>query len=243
MKRLYEKSENTFAIVWIIIYVVSMSFTDSISEKIGIRRSVSLPALIAMSVYLYCWVRKNHLGVRYGFCGSEKSPKELLFYIPLILTVASRLVAGIEIDNPKEILLQFVSMLFVGFLEELIFRGFLFRSMAEDGIKSAVIVSALTFGIGHAVNLINGSGQSVPVTILQIVFAILFGFCMVFLFYYGGSLWPCVITHGVYNALGAITNDSDFSNGHISVFMMIQMVLMGGYAYYLWRRLRNDGRL
>ena len=32
-------------------------------------------------------------------------------------------------------------MIFVGFLEEIIFRGFLFRGIAKDNLKEAVIIS------------------------------------------------------------------------------------------------------
>ena len=50
-----------------------------------------------------------------------------------------------------------VSMLFVGVLEEVIFRGLLFLAMAKDSMKAAVIVSSVTFGMGHIVNLLSGA--------------------------------------------------------------------------------------
>lgn len=56
-----------------------------------------------------------------------------------------------------ETALYVLSMLCVGFIEELIFRGFLFKAMAKDGIKSAIIVSSITFGLGHIINLVNGA--------------------------------------------------------------------------------------
>ncbi len=125
----------------------------------------------------------------------------------------------------------------------LIFRGFLFRMMAKDGIRSAIIVSSVTFAIGHIVNLINGSGQDMALTIVQIIFAIIFGFCMVFLFYYSGSLWPCIVTHGLYNAVGQISNPSDFANGKISVSFLLQMILLAVYAVYLLYKLKKAKQL
>lgn len=38
-------------------------------------------------------------------------------------------------------------MLCVGFLEEVIFRGLLFTAIAKDTIKTAVVLSSVTFGI------------------------------------------------------------------------------------------------
>ncbi|MBP5193006.1 MAG: CPBP family intramembrane metalloprotease, partial [Eubacterium sp.] len=93
----------------------------------------------------------------------------------------------------------------VGFLEEIIFRGFLFLGMAEKNIKSAILVSSVTFGIGHIVNLLNG--KPVLETLLQIVFATAVGFVLVMLFHKGKSLIPCIIFHSINNALSAISDE------------------------------------
>ena len=83
----------------------------------------------------------------------------MLFYIPLIVLLTVNLWYGVAMNtSPLEMVLYILSMLCVGFLEEMIFRGFLFQAMVKDGVKSAIIVSSVTFGIGHIVNLINGSG-------------------------------------------------------------------------------------
>ncbi len=74
-------------------------------------------------------------------------------------------------------------MIFVGFLEEIIFRGFLFRGIAKDNLKEAVIISSVTFGIGHIVNLLNG--YDILKNSIQIVFAVAVGFMLVF------SLYKC----------------------------------------------------
>ena len=41
MKKLYEKSEQTFAIIWIVIYCVLQSLANPLNEKTGIEYSVS----------------------------------------------------------------------------------------------------------------------------------------------------------------------------------------------------------
>lgn len=56
-------------------------------------------------------------------------------------------------------------------------------------------------GLGHIVNLFNGAAL-LP-TLLQLVYACAVGFMFTVLFYKSGSLWPCIITHGVLNALSA----------------------------------------
>ena len=95
-----------------------------------------------------------------------------------------------------------ISMLCVGFLEEIIFRGFLFLAMAKNNTKEAIVVSSMTFGIGHIVNLLNGA----PLlgTLMQIIFAVAVGFTLVLLFYKGGSLLPCIVFHSLNNAFSVI---------------------------------------
>lgn len=46
-------------------------------------------------------------------------------------------------------------------------------------------------------------GAALLPTLLQLVYACAVGFMFTVLFYKGGSLWPCMITHGVLNALSA----------------------------------------
>lgn len=56
-------------------------------------------------------------------------------------------------------------------LEEVICRGFLFVSVAKDNVKSAIIISSVTFGVGHLINLYNSSGMDLAANLCQICFA------------------------------------------------------------------------
>ena len=133
-------------------------------------------------------------------------------------------------------LLYFVSMCCVGFLEEVIFRGLLFEAMEKDGLKSAIIVSALMFGLGHIVNLFNGSGRDLASSATQIVFAVLVGLVLVLIFYHGGSLIPCIVFHSLNNALKvfALEGNMDPKTDMILNLALI-IVVLGGYVLYLFR--------
>ena len=109
--------------------------------------------------------------------------------------------------SPAETVCRIACMLCVGFLEELIFRGFLFTAIAKNNIRSAIIISSVTFGIGHIINLFNGSGMDLVSNLCQIVFAIAVGFLLVTIFYRGGSLIPCIIVHSAINTLGTFADD------------------------------------
>ena len=118
---------------------------------------------------------------KYGLVKPEYKLSKAWFYIPLMLIGLSGVFFGVTLKySVPETMFYIISMLCVGFLEEIIFRGFLFVGMTKKNVKSAIIVSSVTFGIGHIVNLLNG--QDIQETLIQIVFAIAVGFTLVTLF-------------------------------------------------------------
>lgn len=128
-------------------------------------------------------------------------------------------------------------MFCVGFLEEVIFRGLLFVAIAKDNIKSAVVISSVTFGIGHIINLFNGSGMNLVNNLCQIVFAIAVGFLLVTIFYRGGSLLPCIIIHSAINTLSTFANDTDLTVEMHLLHIGILIVITVAYTLILTRML------
>ena len=59
MKKLYEKSELTFAIVLIVIYVVGSSLLQKVSAAIGIRFAAETAFNLILSVIIIVFARKN----------------------------------------------------------------------------------------------------------------------------------------------------------------------------------------
>lgn len=186
---------------------------------------------IVMSLVLLIWIRKSGLSEKYGFCASKVPAKRFLYYLPLVIIASASLWNGISLRfGLAGTACYVISMCCVGFLEEVIFRGLLFRAMEKDNPKTAIIVSALTFGLGHIVNLFNGSGQDITATIIQIVFAVLVGFVLVLIFYYSGSLIPCILFHSVNNALSAFEARGTMDP---KLEMALIVVVLGGYLVYL----------
>jgi membrane protease YdiL (CAAX protease family) len=135
-------------------------------------------------------------------------------------------------------------MFCVGFLEEVIFRGLLFNAMREDSVKAAVIVSSLTFGIGHIINLFNGSGTELIPNLLQVVYATAAGFMFVMIYCKTESLIGCIIVHGLFNALSVFVNEDGATTETRIVFCILLTAITAAYAVYLaWTMktiLRNE---
>ena len=234
MKRLYEQNELTFALIWIGIYVLSFSLADGLSAKLGVEKLLTAIVGLVLTVGLFVWTCKQGLGRKMGLIPPEIAPKQVLYYTPLLLIPTVNLWFGAHINfSLLEICLYVFSMLCVGFLEELIFRGFLFKALCRENIKTAVIISSVTFGAGHIVNLLNGA--ELVSTLMQIVYAIAAGFVFTYLFLVSGSIWPCIICHGVINGLSAFGHPNPGLGGELVSGLFLCVVSMG-YAFYLAKK-------
>lgn len=229
MKKLYEKNELAFAIVCIAVYCILQSLANPFNKAIGIEYAASAAFCLLQTGVLFAFIQRNHLLKRYGLCKSPVPARRFLFYVPLFILASGNLWNGAALNyTPVETVCRVVCMLCVGFLEEVIFRGFLFTAIAKDNIKSAVVISSVTFGIGHVINLINGSGMDLVSNLCQIVFAVAVGFLLVTIFYRGGSLLPCILVHSAINTLSTFANDigltAELRLLHIGILIVVAVV-------------------
>lgn len=240
MKKLYEKNESTFAIVCIVIYCVLQSFANSLNEIIGIEYSASAVLGILQAAILFSFIKKNSLSERYGLCKSPIPARRFLYYVPLIILASGNLWNGVAVNySPAGIICRVVLMLCVGFLEEVIFRGLLFKAIEKDNVKAAIIISSVTFALGHLINLVNGSGMEFADNLSQVIFAIAIGFLFVMLFYRGKSLLPCIFTHAAINTLGTFVNTEGFTNNMQITHTLIMIVIIVAYTLILMKTLRE----
>ena len=241
MKKLYEKNELTFAIIWIVVYCVLQSLANPLNKAIGVAYVASTVFSVLQTIALLIFILKNKLQTRYGLCKSPVPACRFLYYVPLLVLASGNLWNGFALNySPTETVCRVVCMLCVGFLEEVIFRGLLFKAIAKDNIKSAVIISSVTFGIGHIINLFNGSGMDLVNNLCQIVFAVAVGFLLVTIFYRGGSLFPCIIVHSTINTLGTFANDSGLTVERHLLHLAVLIVITVAYTLILTRTLPKN---
>jgi membrane protease YdiL (CAAX protease family) len=234
IRKFYDKNELVFSIIWIIAYCVFASIGDNLSDALGISKVITLPILLVLSAILFLFIKRNYLTEKYGLCKADVAASKMLFYIPIIILLTANMWHGFRVNmSPLETFLYILSMLCVGFLEELIFRGLLFNAMLPNGKNSAIIVSSVTFGVGHIINLINGSGAELLPNLLQVVYAIAVGFMFVMIYYRTKSLLPCIITHSVFNALSAFANEAGLTSKEQIVSCILITLISGVYALYI----------
>ena len=240
MKRLYDKSNIIFSIVLIVIYCVTLSIGDSVSSLIGIEKIISLFIALLFSLIIIIFIYKYKLKEEYGLCNIKVSYKKVLYFIPLLILMSTNLWYGVTMNlSIHETIIYILTMLCVGFLEEIIFRGFLFNAMKKDNLKVAIVVSSITFGIGHIINLINGSGADLINNLLQVVYATSAGFMFVMIYYKTNSLIPSIITHGIFNALSVFSKEITSIEMNILSCVIITLIT-GLYALYLLFSIKKE---
>ena len=225
MNKFFEKHETFCLIILIALYVMVNSYC---MKNFGYTSAISFIANTIFSIVLLVLIISSKKTKFYGLTKVENA-KKFLYFIPLIVIGTIGLWHGIAIKNsPSEILFYILTMVNIGFLEEIIFRGFLFKMMAKDNVKRAIIVSAITFGIGHIINLLNGA-DLIP-TLMQICYAISIGYLFVIIFYKSKSLIPCIITHCLVNSLSIFNIENAISLYASSLFLIIVPLV---YAVYI----------
>jgi membrane protease YdiL (CAAX protease family) len=199
-----------------------------------VEKAVTLPIGILLSAILLLFLKKNRLFEAYGICASKATARSMLYYLPVLVMLTANLWYGVTMNyGLAETLFYILSMFCVGFLEEVIFRGLLFNAMREDSYKVAVIVSSLTFGIGHIINLFNGSGAELIPNLLQVVYATAAGFMFVMIYCKTESLMGCILIHGLFNALSVFSNESAATTETRIIFCILLTAITAAYAVYL----------
>ena len=229
MRKLYEKNEVLFAVGWILVYCFVMA---PIKGKLGNESIWSVIALTVIATGATLFVKKNRLEEKYGLTGWPKNTKKYLYFIPMWFLVTGYLWGGFApAYSGAALVFAVLSMLLVGYVEEILFRGFLFKALIpKDGVKIAVIISAVTFGIGHIVNLL--AGQANLETVLQVFFAIAWGFIFTMVFYKSKSLLPGILAHGLVDVFSKFGAD-DGSMTIEWIYMGATIVIAIVYCTYL----------
>ncbi len=227
MMKFYEKHGIWFAVLWILVYCFA---TIPIRGNFGDESVLMTIALAIIAIAITMFVKINHLEEKYGLTFFPKEPKKYLYFVPVIILVTGNLWGGFAIAySGISQVFAVISMLLIGYVEEMLFRGFLFKALIpKDGLKLSVIISSVTFGIGHIVNLL--AGQANLETVIQVLFAIAWGFIFTMVYLKSGSLLPCIIAHGLVDAF------SKFSAESITiewVYMIATIIIAVVYCIYL----------
>ena len=234
MYKIYKKSELCFSVIIIVIYSIIQSVAIAGNNAVGVDYSVSALVTVILSILLYCFVRRNDLLKYYGFKVAKVQWKHFLCFIPMLILVSINLWNGVTINLPfGESVCYLVYMMSVAFVEEMLFRGFLFNALSKDGLRMAVIISSLTFGLGHLFNMINGNGMTVFSNLCQVAGAIAVGLLFAVVLIKTGSIWPGIVTHAAIDMVSLFANEDGLTNGRRALFGIARIIIVAVYLLFI----------
>ena len=126
------------SLIFILIYIVSANVGAILSKEIKVNYLGEIILLLVFAVFLIIYIKKNKITMVIGLTKiSFNEAKKNLLYLPLFIMV---LVNGVFFFDRtiafKNIILCICFTVLVAFLEELLFRGILFKSI---DIKNIII--------------------------------------------------------------------------------------------------------
>jgi len=131
-------------------------------------------------------------------------------YLGTVAIIYSVVAFGINVIGnigylQKPRLLYLLSCIFMAFttglFEEILLRGFtlkyLYKFQPDMSIKSAIVLSAIIFGLLHFVNLSAWTLHAFITTAVQVVSSIILGIYLGIIYVRSGNLWSVIILHSL----------------------------------------------
>jgi uncharacterized protein len=201
---------------------------DDLGTYLTVAATVTVSALVGLLIMWRARPSLTDFGHR-----TPRNAARALWWVPSGAVVALVLLgSGVAVRLAVVPAIAWLAIA-VGLNEEFFYRGVVFKVMRRYGTRRAIVYSALIFGVLHLANL--GNGSSAGYLVLQVVFSALFGFVTAELVAVTGSLWPGVAFHAAYDTVAYLGGDSSSTTALVS--LAVQVVLLGAYGWWLWRRL------
>lgn len=232
-KRFSERYPVTAAILWMIMYVIPFSVAMAITaiyelDNLLLPTSVNIVFSIIATIYL----KKRYLS--FGAIGIKKpvNIRKTIYFIPFILIASVPVIFGGKFSvTSYEAINYFVLTLSVGYFEEILGRGVLYRIVESvKGKWCAVVVSSFIFGVAHLANALGG--KNIIDIVLQIGFAFIIGVLLAELMIITKSIIPGMLYHFLHDFIAF--NFSTPNTKLKLVWIIAYTLLAAGSTLYLF---------
>lgn len=230
------------SILWAVLILVFYTIGGATSQIMELDKVQTLFVqgiciwLSVLVILIYLW-KTNKSFKEYGFISPVGNiHKIVLWYLPALIIEVIGLFAGFANNTMNYILMALFMTIAVGFAEEIYFRGIILKTLEVLGIKKAIIISALIFGVTHIGNVIGGADMML--TLIQISYAFIIGIVFAQLFIITKSLYPVILWHFVHDFLCYIQKEPDAK----TTIMIggLQVIILVIYSVLLWKRLPDE---
>jgi hypothetical protein len=166
-----------------------ISLNDLVQQGIGWQFVGAIVILLAV-IFAFRW---KDIGFN-----KPHSLLHVLWFPSIYLFVFAGLIVLLGLPPLMSTMLVFVNTMLVGFSEEVMFRGVLFRaSLKQMAVWPAIILNMILFGGVHAFNgFITGEFGA---AIVQSFAAGMSGLLFIAILLRTGSIWPAIVYHGLWD--------------------------------------------
>jgi membrane protease YdiL (CAAX protease family) len=166
-----------------------------------------------------------------GFRSPDRRGDLLYFLVPFIPMIIN-FVPGVEVTSLRQLTQILAITLMVGFVEEAVFRGLMLNALKTHGPWKAAIITALLFGLTHALNVL--TGKNIVEDAAQIFYALAIGFAYAALVLQKGILWPLVLAHFLIDFVNFIRRPGFTYSPFWEVFIVVSMaVVFTAYGFFV----------
>ena len=190
------KRNGVLAVILFIVYLSQNILRNIFVNMLAINELVAtlITVMVFGALAIFLVKKDNYFKVR---CTS-KTCITYIIIVTLILSVINLFPFDLSIGITT--LSVFFTMLFVGLMEELIFRGCIYKICDEKwGDQKAVILSSVLFGLIHIINVLN---DDILMVVLQMVYATCIGIVYAMLMYKKQGIILCILAHAIVNIAG-----------------------------------------
>jgi len=196
---------------------------------------------VVTAIFLILFIRRTSSFAAVGF--SELKIRGLVWYLPILLIVLYQVVlvvnalvasySDLSATTVQLVAIIFVTCLFVGFNEEVLFRGIILRKFhPEQHPYRAIVISAALFSSFHLLNLI----AFIPLSamVFQLGNTFLFGLFFALIALKLNNLWPLILFHALwdFSSIAAevlnvnLTIPSIVAQVFVALAILIQLLLL-----------------
>lgn len=190
------------AIINAVLYLLGRPLISRLIGFFGLSKTYCycISAVVAVIIAM-CMIRKKDAR-EYGLNHGEYKGN-LRYVIPMLFLGVTNVPYIFLGTFGNAVVRALFCVAYVGVMEELIFRGYVYRAIElRFGENKAIVLSSIVFGLFHLVNLTGNT--PVFFTLLQVVYAAMLGLMLAVLRSKTKSIYPGMLIHALFNLISEI---------------------------------------
>lgn len=224
-----EKSKRVYSILFLICLVLlftSIPFSMFINNSLVVFIIINSIRFLSI-FYIFYYTKKENLHK----LELNKPKIKHLIYLPLVIFCCSNIIEALITNTTKvneinvlNIIYGLISAILIAVIEELLFRGQLFKELKDQhGRLKGILLSSLFFGAIHLLNI--SSLNTILICLVQSVYTFALGIILCVLYEKTKNIIIPIIFHFLFNFINNTLSTSLFNIKWDIYFYLINIII------------------